>query len=1181
MPQQFIQFVASGLHNAFSRFRTPFGLTEAFQIHSSVRQGDPLAPLIFIMVVDALHCGLQHNPLFGGEETGYWLKDSDVLISSLGFADDTLVLTETWKSMWRAHAWVREFCRAHNLVINSNKTRLFGSDWNPIAETRCLWPVQGRVYDEKSGTHPIAPDERIALRSPSESFKYLGVWINLNLNWQDQNQKMNTLVMTHLRRMRVNRLEPYEKISMTREMIIAQLDAGFQVSEIPQLLLKKWNSAIMHEILRGPRWHSTFSVNPQAINCLTGIQDLQVYYHARRLGELLVRLNSRHSIAGRTARARWKCLRTTANGYIGPSRTNRVARILNAGSKYFQAEVRENPPRDWYLDDLRREVEKVVPSGSHAVAFTDGSTIPGEPVSGAGVCFVVENRVVWSGGFRVFTNGVNYVAEYAAASLAVALTPPDSTLDVYEDNLGAIASQLKVNPKERVRIRSAARAWRNTFEYYVLRRSSTCIHHVLSHTGKDDFASRGNEAADQVARLAVQQKNLSPLDAPNEEDYILLVKGELVGGDYFARLKDICHKESLAVWRGLRTQGQLARGDVDAILEQSHRIINGSSQFHKGELWIFYVLLVCNWLPTNHRRAKGVAGKAGDCNLCIGGFEETTKHIFSCPTLTSAHDRLRSIAGTFLSRITFPELLLNDPFQDYLSKAFKKLRNYFPEPGEGRRWSISNQKLLQLLNLFVTTNEEKLGLCAKKCRDQIGRILSARQCSCPWRQKHSCYLRNCWQVPRDLLAVVQSTFGLNCEGMADALHHSEVFGRWCSEFKEDRWFGAEFDFFSTDLRGNNVFVNPPFNSTPGAPQILTRVIDRCGSLCDSTKPTRVLLVVPVFEGSNGDRFLKKALSMTNSTVVAFLPPSNFSFDPPDDYCLESSRELRFGHGVALVLMCSALSLDADPIDWPGWKKRMGYWASERRYKHYIPAHPLDTFQSQINRAREIKKMDEVNNPNLSLMPWLLNRPKLNVKLSARVDPRKRESIQGLIRLSWTVAAAGAFPRSFKNLFDGDLPEYSRFCFSMLWGSFLIWDMRSRLEFHSCKRKEKSQRLGCHSPYHSLQSLVLPNRWSCDCPRTEAFTAEVMVAPVNPMPLLSVISPQKVASDRLAPQKGPHELAIAAPQRIKTKRKRRKSDGQPSTQRTISKRKRSVKGKSDGQPSPPVRRSQRIRKQARI
>ena len=88
------------------------------------------------------------------------------------------------------------------------------------------------------------------------------------------------------------------------------------------------------------------------------------------------------------------------------------------------------------------------------IAFTDGSTEPGKKISGAGVCFTVDQKLVWQGAFRVYTDSNNYLAEYAAAALAVALAPKDSPLELYEDNKGAIASQSELNPKERHRIRS-------------------------------------------------------------------------------------------------------------------------------------------------------------------------------------------------------------------------------------------------------------------------------------------------------------------------------------------------------------------------------------------------------------------------------------------------------------------------------------------------------------------------------------------------------------------------------------------------------------------------------------------------------------------------------------------------------------------------------------------------------
>src|SRR2546423_7709627 len=63
LPENFIQFVLSGLDQATSCFKTFYGLTEDFKVETSVRQGDP-SPLIYILVVDALHEGWRDNPLY-------------------------------------------------------------------------------------------------------------------------------------------------------------------------------------------------------------------------------------------------------------------------------------------------------------------------------------------------------------------------------------------------------------------------------------------------------------------------------------------------------------------------------------------------------------------------------------------------------------------------------------------------------------------------------------------------------------------------------------------------------------------------------------------------------------------------------------------------------------------------------------------------------------------------------------------------------------------------------------------------------------------------------------------------------------------------------------------------------------------------------------------------------------
>ena len=65
LPEVFIQFVLSNLENATSCFKTFYGPTADIPVEASVRQGDPLSPLIYIFVTDALHDGLENNPIYG------------------------------------------------------------------------------------------------------------------------------------------------------------------------------------------------------------------------------------------------------------------------------------------------------------------------------------------------------------------------------------------------------------------------------------------------------------------------------------------------------------------------------------------------------------------------------------------------------------------------------------------------------------------------------------------------------------------------------------------------------------------------------------------------------------------------------------------------------------------------------------------------------------------------------------------------------------------------------------------------------------------------------------------------------------------------------------------------------------------------------------------------------------
>ena len=181
LPPDFISYVLSNLEEATSCFKTFYGPTEDFAIETSVRQGDPLSPLIYIFVTDALHEGLRSNPLFECK-TGYSFSNNRSLrVASLGYADDTLTLNESWEDQWMSHEWVRDFCHAHNFRLNPSKCKYIISNFYGPSDGRWLWSVDGM---EK--IHPLPS---------SETFRYLGLWLSMDLDWSKQIHILNKCVM--------------------------------------------------------------------------------------------------------------------------------------------------------------------------------------------------------------------------------------------------------------------------------------------------------------------------------------------------------------------------------------------------------------------------------------------------------------------------------------------------------------------------------------------------------------------------------------------------------------------------------------------------------------------------------------------------------------------------------------------------------------------------------------------------------------------------------------------------------------------------------------------------------------------------------------------------------------------------------------------------------------------------
>ena len=100
--------------------------TEHVDMNQAVRQGDPLAPLLFDIVMDALHRGY-------AKIGGYQLRNGP-LVSSVGYCDDTVILASSLKEIRAMNEWTCTFFLHQGFNISASKTYATGrhDDGTPL-----------------------------------------------------------------------------------------------------------------------------------------------------------------------------------------------------------------------------------------------------------------------------------------------------------------------------------------------------------------------------------------------------------------------------------------------------------------------------------------------------------------------------------------------------------------------------------------------------------------------------------------------------------------------------------------------------------------------------------------------------------------------------------------------------------------------------------------------------------------------------------------------------------------------------------------------------------------------------------------------------------------------------------------------------------------------------------------
>ena len=166
-PIDFVNLIKNIYSNSIASIITNSGTTDPFVISKGVKQGCPLSPTLFIIFIEPLLSWLNESKL------GITIKDTCHTVG--GFADDLVITTSSLFNMKLALKMTNNFLNSYNMELSIDHTSKNKTAFSSFGNKETL------IYEDLIGKQIEIP-----FISASECYKYLGIQINLDLNWDKQ-----------------------------------------------------------------------------------------------------------------------------------------------------------------------------------------------------------------------------------------------------------------------------------------------------------------------------------------------------------------------------------------------------------------------------------------------------------------------------------------------------------------------------------------------------------------------------------------------------------------------------------------------------------------------------------------------------------------------------------------------------------------------------------------------------------------------------------------------------------------------------------------------------------------------------------------------------------------------------------------------------------------------------------
>jgi exonuclease III/ribonuclease HI len=302
IPEAFIEFIADSVMDLMSCVRTAHGCGDLFAVMRSIKQGDPLAPLLFIIFLDALHCVLHANPIHPGlPNDGYQMRGIAAAghrVASMGYADDTTTISDTWLGLCRLHVLMCVFAVWHQLELHATKSQLVG------------FAAGGLPFTNTD----ICLDGTLLLPVPIyKGFNHLGITIQMDLGWSSQVAVIGSMIGLFCHGLERHRCPLHIAVSIVNEFLISKIAHRLHFVAPTAAQARKWDIRICRTLsnMCGRRGARAIKTSIWVVVC--GLLLPSSYEKMLKISETFLRLNGDPSRAW-SAQARWSAISSNRSG---------------------------------------------------------------------------------------------------------------------------------------------------------------------------------------------------------------------------------------------------------------------------------------------------------------------------------------------------------------------------------------------------------------------------------------------------------------------------------------------------------------------------------------------------------------------------------------------------------------------------------------------------------------------------------------------------------------------------------------------------------------------------------------------------------------------------------------------------------------------------------------------------